>query len=247
MDQPLQQKASCRTINAAGTALGSAAAHLFQENRMTTPTMTPRSPHEKPDRRRLLYGASALVLLGCTVGAAMWLGNRGPEPGDDLADVAKYVASDEFREETPERRREFTSRVREDMSAAMEAVPEEERRQLARNTMREAMGERMDGFFKAPTQEERDAILDDTLDRMQERRANRPQTRPAEGDRERGEGRGRGDGDRADRGPRGGGGGGAANPARRAQRAEFIAALRQRAEERGIDMPRGGPGGRGGR
>ena len=205
---------------------------------MNTPTMTPRSPDETPGHRRLTVAGIAATFV-IAAGAVIWyLGQKPPTPDADVADVAGYVADEKFRELPADQRRQYVDRLRQDVGGAFESVGPEQRRQLGRNLFGTVIEERMTAFQRATTKAERNEILDEAIDGFRQRMAERDRraaTRPDGGGRgEGGEGRGFG------------GGGRDANPAQRAQRVEFFAALRNRAEERGIDMPdRGGFGGGG--
>jgi hypothetical protein len=120
--------------------------------------------------------------------------------------------------------------------------------EISRDAMRGMMEQRMtevvDGYFAIPEGPERVKYLDEQIDRMQQMRnmfrgsttrpardGNRPTTGPT--DQQRGEWRDRMQ-SRMDSRP----------PAQRAKMSEFFAAMRQRADARGIQM--GGPGGMGG-
>ncbi|MEM8874433.1 MAG: hypothetical protein AAGD32_09250 [Planctomycetota bacterium] len=200
------------------------------------------SPEKKArQRRNAIAGAAVAVLV---VGAAAWA--FWPTP--DVPTVAKD--RDEFRELPKEERRAAIEELGETVPERMEKIREIEdpqaRRAAVRNMFREEMQKRQDAYFAAPP-EERESVLDAQLDEfleMREERQRRREEAQANGEArpERGPGE-RGERDRAREGGRRGGG--ANNPAARAQRAEYMAAMRQRAQERGIEMPgRGGFGGR---
>jgi pyruvate/2-oxoglutarate dehydrogenase complex dihydrolipoamide acyltransferase (E2) component len=114
------------------------------------------------------------------------------------------------------------------------------------------MQKRVDGYFALQTAAERNRYLDKMIDEMQARMREfqqRSTTRPA-GDWQRGDRRGDGPGPatqpndarRAEREQRRNVRADTTPPAQRAQRVEFMAAMRKRMQERGIEMPNGGRG-----
>ena len=206
-------------------------------------------------KRRGMIAGGAILAVAAT-GAVAWAVWPTTLPGDDATpdEVRAAVAADSFRDLPKPQRQELSDRllaVRDEApgEASTDEAGRGERRRAMRNAIREQLQKRMDAFFAAESEAERDAVLDEALDRFQEMRKEREARRgeragrgEGEGRRDRGEGReGRGGGGG---GPGGGPGGwDRGDPAARVQALEFFSALRNRAEERGIDMP--GPGGRG--
>lgn len=115
------------------------------------------------------------------------------------------------------------------------------------------MQKRVDGYFALQTDRERQQYIDKVIDEMQARmrefERNRPATRPTgvngprDGNRDRrGPGTQPSEADRAERERRRAQRADSTPPAQRAQRVEFMAAMRKRMTERGIQMPGGGRG-----
>lgn len=177
----------------------------------------------------LAGGAAATILL--------W-----PQPAPpDIAtqseqDVVRYVASEQF-SKLPEPKRQvylqavadrFEGRPPDMRDVELSDEQRDRLRENVRPMFRQRMEQRIDAFFALP-EEQRDAYLDDMIDRMQEMRNRRPR-----------------DAGRGDRQGRRGGGFTPERmkqrlentpPDRRAKMAEFFRAMRQRMEDRGIEPP----------
>jgi len=201
-------------------------------------------PHMKSPKTWLIASAGILV-----AGAAVWGLSGRPEVRSEI-DMPKGLSAEEIKQQAvtdPGRLRET---VRE--AARNENLTDAQRRQLAGN-MREAwrsgMNERVTEYVNAPD-DEKDAVLDKHLDEMQARWKEWEKRREEED--KKGEESGREDfrrlfGERsqqdrkADSESR--------NPDEMARGMAYFNALRSRAAERGIPMPRGprggAPGGRG--
>ena len=208
-----------------------------------TPKPSTTSTHSRSRRGATLVGAGLLAAAAAV--AAYLLLPAGPGDVDldgDVIAIRAAVADDSFRDRPKEERRAMAERVAAEPEALMSDDPDA--RRARRNVFREGMWATVESFNTAGSKQERDAILDDFIDRMQAMREQRRQQREAGGDRgepteaEREEWR-----RRRDEGGRRGGERGA-NPARRAQMTEFWSSVRNRAEERGIEWR--GRGGRGG-
>lgn len=130
-------------------------------------------------------------------------------------------------------------------------LSEQERRQLRKNimpVMEARMDERVDKYHELSTEDERKAYLDEMIDWMQTRMAQRPR-RPESGRTDAQAGQGE-DGQLPRGHPRFSPEGmkeriETTDPVKKARFAEFLKAMRKRMEERGIAFPHGGRGGRG--
>lgn len=219
----------------------------------------------------VLSAVAALAVLLWTGGSDAWAGAEPPDPASAAPEqVRDYLASEAFAERPHEERMAYLHAVRESreriggMRELFDEMPEEQREQLRENirgTMRQEFEQRINRYFELPEGPQRteylDRHIDETLARRHERAARRDErqveqrTRPQEveddGERERREG---------DRRPRRGGGFTVdrmrrrlehSDPEMRAKFMEFLSAVRERMEERGIDPQQFRPGRRGGR
>ena len=203
-------------------------------------------PAPSSRRRTALLGVVALLAAG---GAAWALWDRDLDVAmADPNEVAR--AFNENRDAMTDVDRRAAMDRMGTLSDEEKATLDPDAQRMARWAgFRQQAQETVDNYFKTPL-DQREAYLDETIDRLQEmrkemekRRAERQAEREAAGEA----------GQRPDRGERGGRGGGwggrdGGNSANQAQRVEFMAALMKRANERGIDFGGMGPGGwRGGR
>lgn len=176
-----------------------------------------------------------------------------PKPGGQtLEQRAAFIASDTFAALPIEQKRDYLHEVRRLRGEGDEhpKLTEKQREKLVetiRGAQREMRGERMKTYFALP-ETERDQFLDEMIDEMQKRRAERGERRPpppATDDEGQQEVEGESRGPINHRGPptlshfrdriEG------STPEERAQRMEFRRAMRERMEERGIEPPRPPP------
>jgi hypothetical protein len=201
-------------------------------------------------KRKLAVGIGSGVIVAAlaVVGAVYAFKPAKVTAASDKKQIVALVASDKF-ETLPAAEKKQLRDALGDNREALRDLPAEQRRDAFRNMMESAMDERVERYFSLPPGKEREAELDKQIDEMQKRMSqwqNRPTTRPTS--RPAGEGGpggpgGReGNGNRAERSARRDSG----NPAKRAERTEYFAAMRERAEARGIKAG-GGGGGWGGR
>lgn len=210
--------------------------------------------------RNILIGGLVLLAVGA-LGLGIyyaWL-ITPPALPTTAAEGLATLASARYERLPDYRKQEYATRTRE----LIEQMPEEQRHEMfqqmrgnqdARHSMREvfrqAMEERLRKMATADDAE-RDKLLDEMIDRMQEHlqaRANRPRPerptgqaqdgnqRPGEGDRRGGDDRRGNFRDRMQHHIEEG------NPQHHAIRREMHQAIRERMEERGIDPPTHGPG-----
>lgn len=178
-------------------------------------------------RRGWAAGSAAVVLL--LGGLAGWAMLPGEDP--DLVAIRELRAGLSEPELPPEKRRETFEAIR----TAVEALPEE-KREIARDELREGFRARrtemLNEWFAAP-EEEKTAKIDELLDRIVARRNSGERGGPPRG----GPG-GRGDrpNDADSRNARRKERLNASTPEMRAKMGEFRDALRERADERGIEL-----------
>lgn len=192
--------------------------------------------------------ATTLVLLAAAAvwGGIQYLGYK------QVVDV-KALGEQAFQAQGEDRRDAWDK-----FQAAAEQLSEQQRDALRQDMMKERMSERMaeiDNFFALESEAERDAYLDERIERMEERRKQfeeRRRQREAEGDQgERGQA-GRGEGRRGGDGQ--GRRGGSRNewisriydnttPDQRAKYTAYREAIQQRREELGLPPSRWGRGG----
>ncbi len=217
--------------------------------------------------RRKAWVASAAVVVVVAAGAViLWAGFRGPpDPAKQTSEqVLEYVASESFAKLSDSQKQDYLTRAREEGRLDMrqvfraEGLSDEQREQLSRNMadagrqrMRQMQEQVMDDYFELPP-EERGEYLDRIIDRMRERpmRPTGDDARSGTTDRQdrtsaarddespsRGEGRRRGrtTAEMAERMKRRIE---HSDPENRARFSEFMRALRERMEQRGI-TPRG--------
>ena len=203
-------------------------------------------------QRKTVLVATGVALLGAAVfGIAMLTGDDEVELPQELS-VESLQAATEDRGQMRERIHEAFQR---------QDLTEQQRRQLGSN-VRQVMGARMnqrlDEYFTADKAQRRvilDRQIDEMRQRIRERQQNEGQNRGDGGGRGMGMGMGMGLGRGGDGNPRGPDGGPhnrrdgqptreqrkqrseARDPDSRARRMAYFTALRQRAEERGIEMP----------
>ena len=226
------------------------------------------------DREPLVTVAVVLVVLAGVGLAAysLWPEPTSPPPPDPAGQTreesVKYMASEAFGEQDDEAKQEYVEAAREAhgdgwgpgpmMGGRDAGLSEAERQRLRENVrpaMRREMEERMDTYFELPP-EEKAAYLDDIIDEMQDRRREFEERRrqreeqaegePSEAARHRPAGERRaGDGRRGPSLERMKERIETTDPEQRARFVQFFIDLRERMEERGIDMRRGpghGPG-----
>lgn len=207
-----------------------------------------KSPFKNPSKKVVVITSMCLLVLVGIVAAVRFAGNKSsmPDPkrmGNE--EMVEFVKSEKFK-----------------------AADRDEKRDFMRNFMRDRITTTVQEYHSLP-ESEKTAYLDKTLDEMQKmreqmmdlRREFRPDgERPDGGSNRnfgpRSESGGQRDGQgRESQGPAGGPGSRMRNPETRrafreqvpsefrAQATAFMRDLRNRAQERGIDMPRRGPGG----
>ncbi len=202
-------------------------------------------PDFKTPQTWIIAGLTAVVL-----GGSAWAVFRGPSAKAGGVEIPKEltVASLKANVDQPEKIRET---MRDTMSR--EDLTDEQRRQIAENmrtVWEEEINKRVDEYFAA-SDEEKNAVLDRQIDEFQERMKEWEQRRKEEEKKE-------GEKERADQGQRFAGMFGQQSREQRKERSEtrdpdraarqmaYFAAVRSRATERGIKMPMGGGGFRGG-
>lgn len=191
-------------------------------------------------------GIAAIVAIAA--GGTGWALLRGGTPAG--AAVPKDLSVDSLKAQAKEDPGKMMDTIRDTMRR--DDLTEEQRRQVGENMRKvwdDAMTERVDEYYAAKTDDERNEILDRQIDEFEARRKEW-QARRAEEEKKNGK-------DGADRGP-GPGGFGPQTREERKERAEsrdpdkmarqmaYFSAMRQRMSDRGIKAPSFGPGGRGG-
>lgn len=201
-------------------------------------------PNFRTPQTWIITGLCATVL-----GGSAWAVFRVPKAKVVGVEIPKdlTVESLKAKVEEPEKLRET---IRETMQR--EDLTDEQRRQIAENmrtVWEEEMNKRVDEYFAAP-EEEKTAVLDRQLDEFRERMKEWEQRRKEE--------KKDGEKERAEQGRRFAGMFGQQSREQRKERSEtrdpdragrqmaYFMAMRTRAAERGINMPMGGGGFRGG-
>jgi hypothetical protein len=209
-------------------------------------------------RRNILVGGLAVLAVAALVFGIYyaWLITPPGLPATAAEGLAT-LASARYERLPDYRKQEYAARTRE----LIEQMPDDQRHEMfqkmrgdqdARHSMREVFRQSMDERLRklaTADDAERDQLLDEMIDRMQEQRAaraNRPRPERPAGqtqDSSRSDGDRRRDGDRRgnfrDRMQKHIEEG---NPQHHAIRREMHQAIRERMEERGIDPPSHGPG-----
>lgn len=200
-----------------------------------------------------ITAAVLLLVLGGVLAYAYWP-STVPDPTElDETEIVETMATVDFREVSPEQRQAYFNRLhemrgnRQQMREIVEALPEEQRRQIRRNmrsAFHEHMQQRLNEYFALQTQQEKNAFLDNAIDEMQRRMAEHEARRAQGGERSSARGP---DGDRGPRSHRGPSPQRLKNhiertdPAEHAKRMQFFHDMQKRAAERGITLR--GPGG----
>ena len=203
--------------------------------------------------KKILWAVISLLCVA-GVGLAVFLTKKPPSPGqEDGEKVASYVASEQFGSLPTEEKEAYLKKTWENREGknwqeTYENLDEEKKDQLRENLgemFRERMRQRVEEYFELP-QEEREAFLDEMIDRMQQHRRQwedrRGPGRGRDGDRE------RRDGETGRNGPGPGGRGFTpdrmksmlenTSPEDRAKFVEFHKDLRERLRERGLGRGR---------
>ena len=215
-------------------------------------------------KSKLVIGIGVLavvaVVIAIVVGIMHTAGSdRVPDPARQTPEERiAYMATEDFGDLPVQKRGEYIEQIRDlEGDGALwrgarraEGLSEDEQHRLRKNVgpiMRERFTDMVNDYFELP-RAERTAYLDTFIDRMTERRVRRNEKRQEEADsavpgdadsRRRGEdGRRRGPPSIARVRDRLEG----VSAEERARHMEFMIALRQRMEERGIDPPRPGRG-----
>ena len=198
--------------------------------------------------------AAAIIVLGSgALAIAMWPAPV-PPPTASAEELVKFAATDKFAKLPAAQKKPYVDALEklsfDDRRKAAEALPEDQRREAFRNGMEAAMTERVNNYFALQTPAERTKYLDQMIDEMEKRRAQFANFRPPNAGQQ-----GQPDGQRREGGDRPQGNRDPAarqksrlensDPATRQKMADFMAAVRERREQRGLP-PMGGPGGRGG-
>jgi len=203
--------------------------------------------------------AVAMCLSGTVACATYLLWDQGNRDGDtskpDIAQATReqilhYLASDEFGRLDKDQRADFVAQVRQArpderpmMFAAVQSLSDHERDNLRRNVrplFQRQMHKRIEAYFELP-EDQRAARLDEMIDEMQQRMANRPSPEQSRDSADPNDGRA------GHRGPRSRWRDlgrmreriETTDPKVRAERAEFFRAFRARMQERGL-QPRWG-------
>ena len=191
-------------------------------------------------KRAWIIGIGVVVVAGVAMlGQAVWQDDPPAPDGENHEQIVEYVASEKFTKLDNSKKLDYISKAGwEVFRNNASELSEEQRNQLRRNVgqaMRERMTAAVDKYFELPA-DEREAYLDEAIDRM--------------GNRGRGGmGRPRGQGDRQAGRPRGSRRGFTpdrlkrmierTSPERRAKFVEFMQAMRQRRSDRGMSTGRG--------
>jgi hypothetical protein len=135
--------------------------------------------------KKLIIGVScSLAIIPALV---IWLASgseKPPEPNGDINKNLSYLASDNFTKLPEDKKAEYLQKLRENNTSMREirnkarALPEDQRNKLRENmrsAFRTRMRERVKKYFDLKTQEEKDAYLDEAIDRMEEFRKRRAQ------------------------------------------------------------------------
>lgn len=213
-------------------------------------------------KRVVIIGSSVLGAVAVTAGAWYLIASIPPSADANIDSVAAFVASDKFLTMSMEEQKPFLDRMtnvweNENDRNALRELPENVRRDAMRNAFETAVDHRVQTYYALPVGAERTKFLDAQIDEMQARMRQAMQRMAQNG----GEGfRGMMGGNRGAGGERPNAGSGENRPrpertpdnikariesrdkARANQRAEFMIAVRERAEERGIQMPMMGRG-----
>lgn len=216
-------------------------------------------------KRLVIIGSSVVGAVAVTAGAWYFIASIPPSADAEIDSVAAFVASEKFLSLSVEEQKPFIDRMtnvweNENDRNALRDLPENVRRDAMRNAFETAVDHRVQTYYSLPVGPERTKFLDAQIDEMQARMRQAMQRMAQNG----GEGfRGMwGGGNRGGDGNRAGGENRprpertpdnikarieSRDKARANQRAEFMIAVRERAEERGIQMPMMGRGMGGGR
>jgi hypothetical protein len=190
-------------------------------------------------------------LCAALLGGSAWAVFRGPRAKAGGVVIPPEMSVDSLKAgvQEPDKLRET---IRDTMRR--DDLTDEQRRQIAENmrTVWEGeMNKRVDEYFAAPSEEEKNAVLDRQIDEFQERMKEGEQRRKEEENKD-------GEKARAEQGQRFAGMMGQQSREQRKDRSEsrdpdragrqmaYFTAMRNRATERGIKMPMGGGGFRGG-
>ena len=181
----------------------------------------------------IIADVSVVVLCAVVASYALWADSTPGLDETNPGKIAKYMASDEFAKLDESTRREYFRALRDNADKLSDQDRDKLRESMGRS-MRQQMQARLDEYFELPA-DQRQAHLDNIIDRMQARRANGMPApgNPPPDDRPNGQ-----------RGPRRGFTPDRLKrmientpPERRAKMAEFMKAMRKRMEERGISGP----------
>lgn len=205
-------------------------------------------------RNIIITSASSVVIIALAIGAFV-LFRPKPKPPEvtpaNATNVVKFIASDDFAKLDAEKKKEYLDKMRDNpeirdaMFAQRDSLTEEQRQNLRKNmggAFRQQMKERMNKYFALKTPEEKNKMLDETIDEMQKMRSEMEKHRKAAGDNGKPQGPPPG-------GPHGPREGHMKNmmektsPQDRAQFMQFMSDMMARAKARGIQLP--GPPGRG--
>lgn len=189
------------------------------------------------------------LLIGgatCALGAGTWImvGRGGAAASVGVAIPAEF-SKEALQAKMAEGSGGFGA-MREAMER--EDLTEEQRRHIAdnaRSVFRERMEATVNEYFKAQTEDEKNAVLDQQIDQFQDRpQPTEEQRKEWEKRREerRAEGGGRPEPTQQERKERSE----SRNPDQTARQMAFFSAVRERATQRGITLPQGPGGGRGG-
>lgn len=189
-----------------------------------------------------VLGISAVLAGAVWAGLALF---QEPTPvaksvADTPLEVAQYMASEGFSKLSAEQKKEYFHKAGEkfDMGSyfsVRDQLTEEQRRTLRQNMrpmFHNMMEDRVNKYFELP-QEQREAYLDEMIDRMQEMRRNHQANRRNRDANQSGQQRRRGISperfkNRIEK----------SSPEDRAKRVEFMKAMRERMKKRGISFGR---------
>ena len=127
---------------------------------MHTTDPTPTRPRTR--RRRLLVAACIAATLPLALGAKLWLDHRAPPPDADASRLARYMASPTFAALPDARKAPYLDAFRR-ASDRGEVTPEQQR---AVNANNRPLQNPLAQYFSLPPGKQREALLDDVIDRV---------------------------------------------------------------------------------
>lgn len=138
-------------------------------------------------KKKLAIGITAFAALAIIISIIIFSSSGVKEPPPPSKDINKnlsYLASDDFTKLPDEKKAEYLQKLREnntsmrDVRNKIRSLPEDQRNKLRKNmrsAFRTRMRERVKKYFELKTPEEKDAYLDQVIDRMEQFRQRRAQ------------------------------------------------------------------------